>query len=121
MNRLTDSEWLVMEALWAAGRGQHLGQLLETLSPRTGWSRTTLHTYLTRMMAKGLVCCGEETPRRYAAAVSREQCAAGQRRDLLERVYQGSAGRMLAAFLRDGSLTREEREELRRLLDEMEV
>lgn len=121
MTRLTDSEWLVLEALWAAGEGQHLGQLLEALAPRTGWSRTTVHTYLTRMMAKGLVCCGKESPRRYTAAVSREQCAAGQRRDLLERVYRGAAGQMLAAFVRDGSLTREERAELRRLLDEMEV
>ena len=47
MNRLTDSEWKVMEALWS-GEGRTLGSLLEALAPETGWSRTTLHTYLTR-------------------------------------------------------------------------
>ena len=53
--------------------------------------------------------------------MSREACGEAQRRELLERVYRGSAGQLVAAFVRDGGLSREEREELRRLLDEMEV
>ena len=47
MWKLTDSEWKVLEALWAGGP-QHLGQILGALAPETGWSRTTVHTYLTR-------------------------------------------------------------------------
>ena len=73
------------------------------------------------MTAKGLVHTGAESPRRYRAAVSREACADSQRRELVERAYQGSAGRLVAAFVKDGSLNPEERDELRRLLDEMEV
>ena len=119
MNRLTDSEWKVMEALWGR-EGQTLGRLLETLAPETGWSRTTLHTYLTRMAAKELVA-SEGSPRRYRALVTREACARQQRRDLLERVYGGAAGQLVAAFVADGGLTAQERGELRRLLDEMEV
>lgn len=118
--RLTDSEWSVMEVLWA-GDGLQLGQIVDALLPTTGWSRNTVHTYLTRMMAKGLVVADEHSPRGYHAGISREQCAEGQRRELVERIYQGSAGRLVAAFVKDGSLTREDREELRRLLDEMEV
>lgn len=120
MKQLTDSEWKVLQVLWTGG-GQHLGQIMEALAPETGWSRTTVHTYLTRMMAKGLVEADGHSPRHYCAAVSREQCADRQRWDLVDRVYQGSAGRLVAAFVKDGSLSREERDELRRLLDEMEV
>lgn len=120
MIRVTDSEWKVLEVLWARG-SQPLGKILSALAVDTGWSRTTVHTYLTRMMAKGLVAAEGAAPKHYRAAVSREACADSQRRDLLERAYQGSAGRLVAAFVRDGSLSREEREELRRLLDEMEV
>lgn len=120
MTRLTDGEWNVMEVLWQ-GEGMTLGQVLEELAPGTGWSRTTVHTYLTRMMAKGLVAADSHSPKRYSAAVTREDCAARQRKDLVERVYQGSAGRLVAAFVKDGSLTPGEREELRKLLDEMEV
>lgn len=120
MTRLTENEWQVMEALWT-GEGLLLGQVVELLAPRTGWGRTTVHTYLTRMMTKGLVKATEDSPRRYQAALSREECAAGQRRDLVERFYQGSAGSLVAAFVTDGSLTAAERDRLRRLLDEMEV
>ena len=66
MWKLTDSEWKVLEALWAGGP-QHLGQILGALAPETGWSRTTVHTYLTRMAAKGLVSMDQSSPRRYAA------------------------------------------------------
>ena len=55
------------------------------------------------------------------AAVTREACADSQRRELVERVYRGSASRLVAAFVKDGSLSPAERDDLRRLLDEMEV
>ena len=120
-SHLTDSEWRVMQALWTGGP-QTLGQALERLEPETGWSRTTLHTYLTRLAKKGAVTIDRAAaPHRYRAAVSREECAAAQRRGLLERAYHGSAGALISAFVRDGSLTAAERAELRRLLDEMEV
>ena len=116
MSKLTDSEWKVLNALWAGGP-QTLGQVLERLEGDTGWSRTTVHTYLTRMMGKGLVSADEHSPRRYSAAVTLEECAAQEERSLMDRAYGGSAGKLAAAFLRSASLTREERDELRRLLD----
>ena len=120
MAKLTDSEWKVLNALWAGGP-QTLGQVLERLEGDTGWSRTTVHTYLTRMEGKGLVSADEHSPRRYSAAATLEECAAQEERSLMDRAYGGSAGKLAAAFLRSASLTREERDELRRLLDEMEV
>lgn len=120
--KLSDRERQVLEALWAAPEGLALGQTAEALKSATGWSRNTVLTYLTRMEAKGLVTIDKGTaPHRYRAAVAREDWAAEERRGLLERVYQGSAGSLVAAFLKDGSLTAREREELRRMLDEMEV
>ena len=120
MAHLTDSEWKVMDALWAGGP-QALGEVMERLCPETGWSRTTVHTYLTRMMAKGLVEAQGRTPRHYRAALSRAECVGAEERTLVERAYGGSAGRLVAAFVRSGALTAQERQELKRLLDEMEV
>ena len=120
LSHLTDSEWKVMQALWAGGP-QTLGQVLDRLTGDTGWSRTTVHTYLTRMMAKGLVTAAGPAPRRYAAAVTQEECVAREERSLIDRAYGGSAGRLVASFVRSGALTAQEREQLRQLLDEMEV
>ena len=120
--RVSDKEWQVLEALWPHPAGLPLGDVVEALKAETGWSRNTVLTYLTRMEAKGLVSIAKtDSPHRYLAAISREQWAAQERKGLLERVYRGSAGKLVAAFLREGQLTDQEREELRRLLDDMEV
>ena len=120
--KLSDKEWQVLEALWEAENGLSLGQTVEALRPATGWSRNTVLTYLTRMESKGRVVIDKTVaPHRYRAGVDREACAAQERRGLLDRVYQGSAGRLVAAFLKEEKLTPQEREELRKLLDDMEV
>lgn len=121
MANLSDREWTVLTALWASG-GSTLGELTEALRPETGWSRNTVLTYLTRMEAKGLVAIGKEGyPHLYQAALTKEDCQAQARDSFLQQVYQGSTGDLVAAFLREKPITAQEREELRRLLDEMEV
>lgn len=120
--KLSDKEWRVLETLWASPEGLALGEAVEALRPATGWSRNTVLTYLTRMEVKGLVTIDKtQAPHRYRAAVDREACAAQERRGLLDRVYQGSAGKLVAAFLKEEKLTAQEREELKQLLDDMEV
>ena len=118
--RLTEAEWPVMEVLWSGERFS-LGQITSGLMQAKGWNKNTVYTYLTRMEQKGLVAIdrGQEKP--YRAAVSRESCARAERRDLLDRVYGGAAGDLIAAFLSDGTIDREEVARLKKLLDEMEV
>ena len=121
MTRLTDSEWQVLQVLWDSG-GAALGEVAQALWPQTGWSRNTVLTYLTRMEKKGLGAIDKGGyPHRYRAALDRDACRAQARRSFLQRVYQGSAGDLVAAFLKEEPLPPEERERLRKLLDEMEV
>ena len=111
MPRLSDSEWQVLTALWDSG-GASLGEVVEALRPATGWSRNTVLTYLTRM---------ENYPHTYRAALDRETCQAQERQSFLSRVYQGSAGDLVAAFLKESPLSAGERDRLKALLDDMEV
>ena len=97
--KLSDREWTVLAVLWDAG-GAALGEVTRALETETGWSRNTVLTYLTRMETKGL---------------------AQARDSFLQNVYRGAAGDLIAAFLKEKPISPEEREELRRLLDEMEV
>lgn len=121
MGTLSDKEWLVLGVLWDSG-GAALGEVTQALQGETGWSRNTVLTYLTRMEAKGLVSIEKEGyPRRYRAALSREACQTQARDSFLHQVYRGSTGDLVAAFLKEKPISREERDRLRRLLDEMEV
>ena len=121
MADLSDREWTVLEALWESD-GAELGVLFRMLRPETGWSANTLHTYLTRMEKKGLVSIDKTcSPHTYRAAVEREACRAKERKSFLDRVYQGSAGELIAAFLKEERISPAEKEKLRRMLDDMEV
>ena len=119
--KLSEREWTVLNALWETG-GAELGTVVNILLPDTGWSRNTVHTYLTRMEAKGLVRIDKETfPHTYHATLDRGSCQQQERQSFLNRVYSGSTGDLIAAFLKEEPISPEEKEKLRKLLDDMEV
>lgn len=118
---LSDREWTVLNALWETS-GAELGTLVNVLFPHTKWNRNTVLTYLTRMESKGLVKIDKEaSPHIYYAVLDRESCQQKERRSFLNRVYSGSAGELIAAFLKEEPISEAEREKLRKLLDDMEV
>ena len=118
--RMTDAEWAVLDALWKSGEA-NLGEIAGLLKEERGWNKNTVYTYLTRMAAKGLENIDRSRSRPYSAAVTREDCAREERSELLTRVYNGAAGDLIAAFLKESHISRDEAGRLRKLLDEMEV
>ena len=118
--KLTLPEWDVMEVLWS-GESFTLGEITSALKGSHGWTNNTVHTYLTRMCKKGLVIIHKDAMSPYKAAVSKEDCARQERDELLNKVYSGSAGELIAAFLKDSEISKSEVERLKKMLDEMEV
>lgn len=118
---LSEREWTVLNALWETD-GAELGEIVNKLYPQTKWNRNTVLTYLTRMEAKGLVKIDKAaSPHLYHATVDRESCQQKERESFLNRVYSGSTGDLIAAFLKEERISQEEIENLRKLLDDMEV
>lgn len=118
INRITESEWQIMDVVWAYESGITQPCLMELLGDK--WNKNTVHTFLKRLCDKGyLKVVKESSPHQYVPLVSREECEKEERQSFLERVYQGSAGRMVTAFVRDGGLSEEEVSELRKLLEEL--
>ena len=118
--KLTEAEWAVMEILWGGERFS-LSEVVAALKPVKEWNKNTVFTYLTRMENKGMVSIDRSHTKPYAAAVTREDCAREERDDLLSRVYGGATGDLIAAFLKESSISRDEVERLRKMLDDMEV
>lgn len=131
--RISESEWQIMELVWAEeeresdkaderhteAEGITQAQLMTCLGKK--WNKNTVHTFLTRLCEKGFLTVDRKaSPHRYHALVSREICEKEERRSFLDRVYQGSVGRMVASFVKDGGLSREEADQLRKMLDEIE-
>lgn len=118
--KLTLPEWDVMEVLWS-GDSFTLGEITSALKGSHGWTNNTVHTYLTRMCKKGLVIICKDAAAPYKAAVTKEDCARQERDELLNKVYSGAAGELIAAFLKESEMSKSEVERLKRMLDEMEV
>ena len=118
--KISEAEWEVMKVLWA--RAPRTGnEVVEALKKRTGWRPTTVKTLLARLMKKGAVA-GEKRGREYAfvPAVAEAQCVRKEARSFLKRVYNGATMPMIAGFLHNEKLSREEISSLRRMLDEIE-
>ena len=118
--KLTEAEWTVLDILWSGERFT-LGEITTALQPVNGWSKNTVYTYLIRMSKKGLVSIDKSHAKPYSAAVSREACAKQERNELLSKVYGGAAGDLIAAFLKETTISHQEKERLQKLLDDMEV
>ena len=103
-----------MELLWQGEKTQP--QLMGCLGKK--WNKNTVHTFLTRLCAKGcLEVEKDSSPHVYRALVSREECEKQERQSFLQRVYQGSVGNMVAACVKDDQLSEQEIEKLRKILD----
>ncbi len=119
--KLSEKEWPVLEVLWETG-GSELGEIVEKLKKDTAWSRNTVHTYLTRMESKRLVVIDKSVnPHIYKAAIEKGECQKSERKSFLSRVYKGCTGDMIAAFLKEETISKEDREKLKKLLNDMEV
>lgn len=117
---VTDSEWYVLDCLWQRSP-QTAMELVEALSRRVGWAKSTTLTTLRRMEAKGLLA-GETVgrSRRFTPLVDREAVILRETSGFLDRVYRGSVGLMVSTMARRQALTEEDLDQLRAILAQAE-
>ncbi len=115
--KISDTEWRVMKILWSRSPLTSK-QIIEDLADLVDWSPKTIKTLLNRLLKKnalGFMTNGHRYE--YYPLVPEEECARSERMSFLSRVYNGSLTPMFAAFLEDSTLSSEEIEELKRILD----
>lgn len=118
---ITDAEWEVMQAIWAAGAPVTANAVADDVTTRKDWSPRTVKTLLNRLVTKGALGFEAEGNRyRYFPKVSREECVRRESRSFLSRVFGGAPGPMLAHFVSEAPLTPEEIRHLRAILDRRE-
>lgn len=114
----TDGELEILQVLWDHGPSS-LGAICGAIRRQRQVATTTVATVLKVMLEKGLVeRSGEVRGATWSAKISRENAASGLVRKLLDRVFDGSARRLVAHVLEDEKLTPEDRAELRRILEQ---
>ena len=112
----TDGELEILKVLWRSGPAG-LGQICNQLRQDRQVATTTVATMLKVMLEKRLV---RRTggPRGYRWSAARSERATHKRllQRFVDRVFDGSAHRLVAHLLNDTSLSDEDRDEIRRML-----
>ena len=116
----TASELAILRVLWTLGPStvREVHERLDAVKP-TGY--TTVLKLLQIMTEKNLVRRDEkERAHVYRARLPQDQTQSALVRDLVDKVFSGSASRLVMHALSDKRATAEELAEIRRLLDDME-
>ena len=116
--KLFDSELKVMDVLWREG-DLPAKAIAGTLTEEIGWNVNTTYTLIKRCIAKeaiersepGFMC---------RALVSKEQVQQEETQELIDKVFDGSADKLFASLLGGRRISREQLEQLRRMIDEMD-
>lgn len=120
IRRLPDTELEVMQALWASDTPVPRAQLEAHLAQTHPMATTTLLTLLSRLSEKGFVRVDKAGRKSlYAPLVTREDYLAAQSRSFIQKLCGGSLS-TFASALCDSGLSKEELQELRKLLEEGE-
>jgi predicted transcriptional regulator len=116
----TAVELEILRILWQQGPSP-VRAIHARLAEAKGTNYSTTVKMLSVMLAKGLVRRDEAaTPHIYRAAITRDRAAKKFLRELIEKVYDGSAMSLVLQALAHGKASKEEIDEARKLLDEME-
>lgn len=102
----------LLELLWAA-EPIPSPQLCKLAEERLGWKRTTTYTVIKRLREKG---CLESKDTVLHTLVDRQTVQQADGREVLQRSFGGSLPNFLAAFLRAGSVSDREAQEIEAML-----
>ena len=114
------SDWKVLERLWEESP-QTLMQLVHTLSKEVGWSKSTVATMVKRMEAKGLLRFEEGGKARLIhPTLTREEASRSETNGLIDKVFKGNPGLLMASLIEQSDFSQEEIDELYAMLRKAE-
>jgi BlaI family transcriptional regulator, penicillinase repressor len=116
----TASELEILRVLWTRGPST-VREVQDSLQEKRAMGYTSVLKFLQIMTAKGTVRRNEtQRAHVYEACLPAEQTKRQLAGDMLQRVFEGSASQLMMHALAGRRASREEIDELRRLLDEQE-
>jgi predicted transcriptional regulator len=118
---LTTQELAIMKVIWQSGSGT-VREVYETLRTRRRIAYTTVLTMMNILESKGfLKKAPDGRAYRYRSTRPERRVLTSMVREFVDRVFDGTSAPLLAHLAQDARLSKAERAELRRLIDEMDA
>ena len=119
-NKPTSAELEILDVLWELKKAT-VREVFEEISKRKATTYTTVLKFLQIMQEKGLVMRDiKEKAHVYRPRRTQQQTQTGLVGDLLEKAFRGSALSLVQHVLETKPATREELNEIRRMINEAE-
>ena len=115
--KLFDSELKVMCVLWNEGdtTAKHISDVLKK---EIGWNMNTTYTLIKRCIKKGAIERSEPNFMCHAL-IPKEEVQEAETNELIDKMYDGSSDKLIAALLGSKRLTAEEIQSLKKLVEEL--
>lgn len=112
---IAKTELEIMKVIWKAGEPISAAEIGKIVEGR-GWKRTTIATFLARLVEKG-VLNAERRGRSmyYTARISAKEYRRAQVKSLVNNVFGGSARELIVSLAEENTFTDEEIRELREI------
>ena len=121
MKRLGDAELEIMLAVWAAEGPVQSTYVHQQLKGSRGWALPAVITAMNRLIDKGFLACEKQGRSNwYRSLVSEQEYKAAEGRSVIDRLYGSSFTGMVAALYDGRAIGKEDLEELRQYLDDLE-
>ena len=114
MEKLTMAESRLMQIIWEK-KEIGSGDLVKEAEKRLSWKKSTTYTILKKLTEKQLAANENSWVR---ALVTNEEYYQSRRKDALDRYFDGSLPEFLVSFFREETLTRQQVEELEKLIQD---
>ena len=119
IKRLPDGEFTILKIIWQLPNPTTSAQIMEKLGEVNHWKPQTLLTVLARLTEKGfLESVRKGRERQYTAIISEDEYLEVETSDFLKRYSGHSMGGLVKTLFSSNSLSDNELDELRSLLDQ---
>ena len=113
--KITDSELEVMKLLWQSNCAVSITEFRENLQKSKGWEPATIKTLVSRLVSKGAIRQEKRNVYYYSPLISEVEYNAWATGDLIKRLYNGSARKLVSALVYSDDLTKEDIKELQKM------
>ncbi|MCX7749659.1 MAG: BlaI/MecI/CopY family transcriptional regulator [Clostridia bacterium] len=115
VSKITDSEVEIMRVLWSAHSELTITDIRKMLEETSTWETSTIKTLLRRLCEKGVVLATKKEVFYYTPMVSEAEYNEYTTQSLIDRVYSGSAKKLVAALVGNKKLDAKDIKELKDL------
>jgi predicted transcriptional regulator len=117
---ISEAESVIMQVIWDRGP-LPTEEIIAAFGKRPRWGESTIKTLLNRLLKKGALSAEKDNRRYvYSAVLTRDAWLANVSHGFLDSVFGGRVAPLVSYFSQHKKLARDDIEELKRLIQELD-